>query len=106
MRNIAMFTYYYSDNKYKQTLSSFYLATDFHKVSSCYTTIMYLINLKAFLFKILKTIHFNSFYFFPKGVNVFSIQNNNMLTRVMHFYCRYMYLHIPHESPQLVVKSK
>lgn len=48
MRNIAMFTYYYSDNKYKQTLSSFYLATDFHKVSSCYTTIMYLINLKAF----------------------------------------------------------
>lgn len=48
MRNIAMFTYYYSDNKYKQTLSFFYLATDFHKVSSCYTTIKYLINLKAF----------------------------------------------------------
>lgn len=104
MQNIAMFTYYYySNNKYKQTLSSFFLATDFHKVG-CYATIMYLI--KAFLLKILKTIYFNSFYFFPKGVNVFSIQNNNMLTRVMHFYCRYMYLHIPHESPQLVVKSK
>lgn len=48
MRNIAMFTYYYLDNKYKQTLSSFFLATDFHKVG-CYTTIMYLI--KAYFFQ-------------------------------------------------------